>query len=184
MGAFIISPLPPLLSEKSQNSRAASLHGHYSASALLPAHPPPSRRRQISRCCRLYRLPSFRHFRGGTRRASPVARCVLAAVPSLTTPPEWIAASIGLRRTMLPSPLRLRARPPGLRTFGATTRSLPLRPGDSLPSRGWGCRWVSGHSVSLLPAIPATGLPTFAPAGLAPAEHISLFLDTQPYVRR
>src|SRR5262249_60053706 len=40
----------------------------------------------------------------GTRRASPVARCVLVAVLSLTTPPERSAASIGLRRAVLPSP--------------------------------------------------------------------------------
>jgi hypothetical protein len=40
----------------------------------------------------------------GTRRVSPVARCVLVAVPSLRTPPERPAASIGLRRVVLPSP--------------------------------------------------------------------------------
>src|SRR5262249_58663692 len=34
-------------------------------------------------------------FRAGTRRASPVARRVLVVVPSLTTPPERPAASIG-----------------------------------------------------------------------------------------
>jgi len=31
----------------------------------------------------------LRRFRGGTRRASPVARRVLVIVPSLITPPEW-----------------------------------------------------------------------------------------------
>src|SRR4051794_15318820 len=36
------------------NSRASSLHGHYSASSLLQARPIPSRRPPISRCCRLY----------------------------------------------------------------------------------------------------------------------------------
>ena len=35
------------------NSRAPSLHGHYPASTLLLAHPPPSRLRPTSRCCRL-----------------------------------------------------------------------------------------------------------------------------------
>src|SRR4029450_4312339 len=50
---------------------------------------------------RLTQLPPFR---AGTRRASPVARCVLVLVPSLTTPPEQPALSIGLRRGMLPSP--------------------------------------------------------------------------------
>src|SRR6516225_2171325 len=72
----------------------------------------------------------------GTRRASPVARCVLVAVLSLTTPPEQPAASIGLRRAVLPSPSRLRARPPDLLTFEATSRSLALRPGDSHSPQG------------------------------------------------
>ena len=70
------------------SSRAPSLHGHYPASALLRTHPSPSRRRPTSRGRRFYGLPSFRGFRRGTRRASPVARCVLVAVLSLTTPPE------------------------------------------------------------------------------------------------
>jgi len=47
------------------NSRAPSLHRHYSVSSLLRAHPPPSRRRPTSRCCRLYGLPSFRPFGSG-----------------------------------------------------------------------------------------------------------------------
>src|SRR5262245_5706109 len=53
--------------------------------------------------------------------------------------------------------LQLQARPPGLLPFGATSRSLALRPGDSHPSRGGGCQWASGHSVSLLPAIQLRG---------------------------
>src|SRR5262245_954671 len=70
----------------------------------------------------------------GTRRASPVARWVLVVVPSLTTPPERPALSIGLGRVMLPSPSRLRARPPGLLTFGATSRSPSLRPERLAPT--------------------------------------------------
>ena len=61
---------------------------HHAAQRTLRAHPPPSRRQPTSRCCRLYGLPSFRGFRRGTRRASPVARCALVAVLSLITPPE------------------------------------------------------------------------------------------------
>src|SRR5207237_1299420 len=59
------------------------------------------------------RLRPLPPFRVGTRRASPVARWVLALVPSRTTPPERPVASIGLRRAVQPSPSRLRARPPG-----------------------------------------------------------------------
>src|SRR6266513_6499718 len=53
MGAFIISPLPPILLEPLQNSRAPSLPGHYSASSLLRTHPSPSRRSPTSRFRRL-----------------------------------------------------------------------------------------------------------------------------------
>jgi len=92
----------------------------------------------------------------GTRRVSPVARCVLVVVPSLTTPPERPAASIGLRQAVLPSPSRLRARPPGLLTYGATSRSLSLRPDNSHSpevrlSRGF------RPSVSLRPALQLRG---------------------------
>jgi hypothetical protein len=38
-----------------------------------------------------------------------------------------------------------------------------------------GCQWASGQSVSLLPAIQATGLPIVTPAGLTPAGLTSLF---------
>src|SRR5262249_14592016 len=74
----------------------------------------------------------------------------------------------------LPSPSRLRARPPGPLTFGATLRSLSLRPKNSPPSLRWSCRGASEPLVSLRPALPATELPILTPAGLTPAEHISL----------
>src|SRR4029453_2137520 len=60
------------------------LHGSYPASSLVRAPPTPSRRRPTSRCCRLYGLPSFRRFRDGARRVSPVALRVLATMPSVS----------------------------------------------------------------------------------------------------
>jgi hypothetical protein len=42
-------------------------------------------------------------------------------------------------------------------------RSLALRPGDLPTAIGWPCRWASGHSVSLLPAIQARGASGFYP---------------------
>jgi len=42
MGAFIMSPLPPIIGEEVMNSRAPWLHGRYSASSLLRTPPPPS----------------------------------------------------------------------------------------------------------------------------------------------
>src|SRR5437899_3366674 len=82
MGAFVISPLPPMLLEPLQNSRVPSLHGHYSASPLLRTHPSPSRRSPTSRFRRLYGS-LLRRFRSRARRASPVAWRILVIVLSL-----------------------------------------------------------------------------------------------------
>ena len=66
------------------------------------------------------RPTQLRRFRGGTRRASPGAGRVLVTVPSLTPRRRGPAASARLRRSLLPSRKKHNARPPGLRTFGAT----------------------------------------------------------------
>ena len=53
----------------------ATLHPRYPASSHLRAHPPPSRRRPLSRGRRLYRLPSSADFaagRGGLRQVPEV----------------------------------------------------------------------------------------------------------------
>src|SRR5438552_11812045 len=68
MGAVVMSPLPPVLPEEVQNSRAPSLHGHYPASPLLRARPPPSRLRSLSRFRRLYGLPCSTDFSMGRGR--------------------------------------------------------------------------------------------------------------------
>ena len=101
------------------------LHGYYG----------PGRRRPA--CSRLpgcagYTTALLPRFLDGARTASPVAQHVLVTVLSLTTPPECRAVSVSLRRAMLPS---LNIRKLGLRGLffvGATSGSLPLRPGDSL----------------------------------------------------
>jgi hypothetical protein len=102
-------------------------------------------------------------------------------VPSLPPRRSEIVVSVRLRLFMLPSPSRLRARPSEIFTFEATStfilitaRSL-ARPPRRRASIGF------RNSVSLLSAIQATELLTFAPAGLSPAEHASLRW-TQPYV--
>jgi len=92
MGAFVISPLPPMLLEPLQNSRAPSLHGHYSASPLLRTRPSPSRRSPTSRFRRLYGS-LLRRFRSGARRASPVAWRILVIVLSLL--PARVSRRIG-----------------------------------------------------------------------------------------
>jgi hypothetical protein len=131
------------------SSRAPSLHGHYpafaatagpSATLSSSAHFPvlsvigptqlpwisPRDEEGFSSC---WVCPGRRavanHPAGETRRVDR-----LATGPAAFAPP-------------------LRARPPGLGTFGATTRSLRLRPGDSPPSQGW---VVNGLQVSRFPS--------------------------------
>src|SRR6266542_2964189 len=53
MGAFVISPLPPVLSEPVLNSGVPLLQRHYPPSWLLRTPPPPSRLRPTSRVRRL-----------------------------------------------------------------------------------------------------------------------------------
>src|SRR5664280_336901 len=52
--------LASLIAGEVTNSRAPSLRGYCSVSSLLRTHPPPSRRRSISRLSRLYDLPCSR----------------------------------------------------------------------------------------------------------------------------
>src|SRR5471032_2760302 len=78
--------LASLIAREITNSRATLLHGHYSASSLLLAHPPPSRRRSISRLSRLYDLPCSGDFspgRGGLLQllACPCHRAVASTPP-------------------------------------------------------------------------------------------------------
>ncbi len=52
--------------------------------------------------------------------------------------------------------------------------SLSLRPGDSLTIPKMALSIGFKKSVSLLPAIQATGLLTLTPVGLTPTEHVRL----------
>src|SRR4029450_1357441 len=65
MDAIVRPPLPSMSSEALPNSRAPSLRGHYPASSLPRARPPPSRRQPISRGHRLYSLPCSADFAAG-----------------------------------------------------------------------------------------------------------------------
>src|SRR5437667_12089736 len=103
-GAITRSPLPSMLSEALPSSGAPSLQWRYPPSALPRAPPPPSRLPPLSQNVVVIGRTLLHHFRSGTRRASPVARRVLAIVPSLLTPPECFVASVRLRRSILPSP--------------------------------------------------------------------------------
>ena len=153
------------------NSRAPSLHGLYSASRLLRTHPPPFRLRFPVEP--VIRSTLLRRFLAGTRRASPVARHVLAAVLSL--PPRRSEEPL---RSDFGSPCRLHP-PVGGSAFGAThfrghfrvhcrcgpvTRHLPE--GDVVD-------WLQSLGFPP-PCYPNYGASTLAPAGLSPAENASL----------
>jgi hypothetical protein len=65
MDAIVRTPLPSMSSEALPNSRAPLLRGRYPASSLVRAHPPPSRRRPLSRVRRLCGLPCSADFAAG-----------------------------------------------------------------------------------------------------------------------
>jgi hypothetical protein len=101
-------------------SRAASLHGRYSASALLPAPPPPSRLRPTSRGHRLYGLPGSAAFAAG--RGGLLQLLDVPWSPCCRSHPAGGSRRVS-RAAAVPAAfaLRLGAQPPGLLTFGATT---------------------------------------------------------------
>jgi hypothetical protein len=132
--------------------------------------------------------PSLLHrFLNGARTVSPVAQHVRVIVLSLTTPPECHAASVSLRRTMLPSPRR---RGLGLRSYFLSRPplgSLALRPDDSLAIQLMALSVGFIRFVSSTNATQVTGLLTLALVGLTPTEHASFcwthsFAKT-PYIR-
>jgi len=171
-------PLPPVSSEEVQNSRVPSLHGHYPASSLLRTRPPPSRRRTISRVPRLYARPASADFAAG--RGGLLQLLDAAASPCCRSKPRRSAPP---RQPDCVGPCCLRGvidrSASGFGSFGASSRSLALRPGDSLTIRSMALSIGFRVSVSLRPAIQATGRLALAPAGLAPASRTCLSLDTR-----
>ena len=175
-----------MLPEALPNSRAPSLRGHYPASSLLRTRPPPSRLQPISRGHRLYGLPAPPISRRDEEGFSSCSTCPghRAVAP---TPPEGPAASARLRRSLLPSRGSATARPPGLGAFGATSAFTPVTARRlAHHSFRWLRRWAPGRSVSLRPAIQATGRLALAPVGLSPTEHVCLpgRTDSNPCLSR
>src|ERR1700738_1325985 len=129
-----------LIAGEVTNNRAPSLRGHCSASSLLQTHPPPSRRRSISRLSRLYDLPCSSDFSPG--RGGLLQLLGMSLSPCCRFHPAEIKMP---HRSDFGTPccLRLRARLPGSFVFEATSRSLSLRPGDSRSPQGRPCRWAS-----------------------------------------
>ena len=149
------------------------LHGRYSASTLVRTHPPPSRRRSISRWSRLYDRPSPAISRRDEEGFSSCLACSCRRAVA-STPPRWDCRIGQISAPHAAFALRLWARPSDPLTFEAactftfvTARRLVISPRKTL-SIGFKVL-VSRH-----PAIQTTGLLTVAPAGLSPAEHASL----------
>ena len=171
-----------MLSEALPNSRAPSLRGHYPASSLRRARPPPSRRQPISRGNRLYGLPCSAAFAEGFSIGSACPRHRAVA----HTPPEG-SRCISQAAT-LPAAFALwtGARPPELGFSRLPLRSLTLRPGNSLTILLMAWSMGSRGSVSLRPATQATGRLALVPVGLPPTEHVCLWIARShlPQARR
>jgi hypothetical protein len=149
------------------------LHGRCSASSLLWAPPTPSRLPPTSRCRRLYGFPAPPLSRRDEEGLSSCLACPYHRAVALT-PPEWIAASVSLHRSMLSSLSGSELDLWGFDFSRPNLRLLSLRPDDLLTIRKMALSIGFGNSVSLLFAIQATRLLTFASVGLSPTEHSSL----------
>ena len=181
MDAIVRPPLPSMSSEALPNSRAPSLRGHYPASSLPRARPPPSRRQPISRVHRLYGLPCSADFaagRGGLLQwllhvsCSPCRRSHPAGGESPRQPDCDDPCGLRADRTRSASGVLALSRLP--------LRSLMLRPGNSLTILPMASSMGSRGSVSLRPAIQATGRLALVPAGLSPTEHVCLWIAPCP----
>ena len=105
----------------------------------IRTHPPPSRLRLISRVRRLYGLPCSDDFAPG--RGGLLQLLSMSLSPCCRFHPAEVNSRIGQSSAVHAAfALRLKARPSGILTFEATTRSLLLRPGDSQPPPGRLCR--------------------------------------------
>src|ERR1700719_903594 len=151
MGVFVISPLPPVLLEE---IRTAGL--------LRSTGVTPSQRyyEPIRHPLAVGRLPGVAGYTAYPASAvsgwdeEGFSSCSMCPCRhAVANHPAGATRRVNrLRWAMQPSPPRLRARPPGLLTYGATSRSLSLRPDNSHPpfvglSRGF------RPSVSLRPAL-------------------------------
>jgi len=126
----------------------------------------------ISRLCRLYGFP-LRRFRDGTRRASPVARCILAIV--LPLPPRQ---SVPPHRSVGDVPCCLRPINRGsaseVKSFGVTCAFTFVTANDSLTIPRMALSIDFRGSVSFPPDYPSYRTLTFVLVGLTPTEYTSL----------
>ena len=167
IGAFIISPLPPLLPKSLQTAGPLPSTGV----TRLPWYYQPLRHplacQPTSRCFPVIR-PAFAppiSRRGEEGFSSCLARPRHRTVA--TTPPECRSASASLRCVILLSSSEGGLSLPGFDVSGPPLRSLALRPGDS-PTTPYGDVSMGfKESVSFLSAVQATGFWLFPRRGPA-----------------
>ena len=136
---------------------------HYYSPVRHPLVSPPNSRGY--RGYTTYTTSSSRAFRPGTRRASPVARCVLRLRAAGSTPPMESDASASVRQSLLPSPPTVGLGPRHWRFSRHHRRSLALRPGHSL-AIPW-MTWSIGFSSVGFPSgcYSSYGALAFTPGG-------------------
>jgi hypothetical protein len=142
LDAFIMSSLPPFLTEKLHHSRVPLLHRHYPASLLVRTHPPPSHLRPTSRVPVIW--PTLlRQFLGGTRRASPVARHVLVTVLSLSPRRSEMPLQPACGTSCRLRPIVVGSASGAMNFRGHLCVHSRYGPVTRSPSPGWLCRWAS-----------------------------------------
>src|SRR5262249_49023864 len=135
MGVFIIPPLPPMLSEE---CRTAGFLRSADITPLQRYYEPIRHPLVVGLFPGAAGYEAYPASALSGRDKEVFSSCLMCSCSrAVANPPAGaIRRSIGLRRTVLPSPSLLRARPPGLFDFGATSRSLSLRPENLPPSHG------------------------------------------------
>jgi len=152
------------------------LHGHYAASLLLRAHPPPSRLPPFSWVRQLYGFLASATFMTG--RGGLLQLLNMSLSPCYPYHPAGVSCRFGQ-----PAPChaafapKQRARPPDLSFVSRPPMVLlSLWPGDLLPILKDGFRRsASSALLSSADATQAKGLLAFfTPVGLPPTEHVYL----------
>jgi hypothetical protein len=133
MGAFVISPLPPILSEALQTA------GPLRSTGVTPLRHYFGPIRRPLAFGRFPGLPGYTAYLAppiSQRDEEGLSSCLARPCHhAIDNHPAGVSHRIGrfaMGHTAFATSLQ--ARPPGLLIFGATSRSLALRPGDSLPS--------------------------------------------------
>ena len=150
------------------------LHGHYAASLLLRAHPPPSRLPPFSWVRQLYGFLASAIFMTG--RGGLLQLLDMSLSPCCPYHPAGVSCRLGqpasCHAAFAPNE---RARPPDLSFVSRPLLgSLSLRPGDllTIPKMALSVGFI--RFVFSTDTTQAKGLLTFTPVGLLPTEHVYL----------